>query len=94
MKGERGQSTDVRVYLISWGRRGPSSQREATQRESEQWRTQEGLVPVVGMDEAISSGMEVLGGPGSGRVPEATPMVQPQQFPLGGDGEEGASQSH
>lgn len=75
-------------------KRPQQSARGNTERESGQWRTQEGLVPVVGMEEAITSGMEVLGGPGSGRVPEATPMVQPQQFPLGGNGEEGASQSH
>ncbi|XP_014398470.1 PREDICTED: SH2B adapter protein 1 isoform X1 [Myotis brandtii] len=47
------------------------------------------LVPMVELEEAMTPGVELQGGPGSGGVPEATPMVQLQQLPLGGDGEEG-----
>lgn len=47
------------------------------------------LVPVVELEEAIAPGMEVQGGSGSGGVSGATPMVQLQQLPLGGNGEEG-----
>lgn len=47
------------------------------------------LVPMVELEAAMTPGMEVQGGPGPGGVPEATPMVQLQQSPLGGDGEEG-----
>ncbi|CAK6444929.1 unnamed protein product [Pipistrellus nathusii] len=47
------------------------------------------LVPVVELEAAMTPDTEIQGGPGSGGVPEATPMVQLQQLPLGGDGEEG-----
>nr|KAF6442263.1 SH2B adaptor protein 1 [Rousettus aegyptiacus] len=47
------------------------------------------LVPVVELEEAIAPGTEVQGSVGSGGAPGMTPMVQLQQLPLGGDGEEG-----
>ncbi|XP_057605863.1 SH2B adapter protein 1 isoform X4 [Hippopotamus amphibius kiboko] len=47
------------------------------------------LVPVVEMEEAIAPGTEAQGGAGSGGAPGVTLMVQLQQLPLGGDGEEG-----
>lgn len=44
------------------------------------------LVPLVELEEAIAPGSEAAG---SGGDPETVPMVQLQQLPLGGDGEEG-----
>lgn len=47
------------------------------------------LVPVVELEEGIAPGMEAPGGTGSGGDTGVTPMVQLQQLPLGGAGEEG-----
>lgn len=50
---------------------------------------QEELVPVVILEEAVAPGPEVQGASGPGGASGTTPMVQLQQLPLGGDGEEG-----
>uniref|UniRef100_A0A8C5KWX7 SH2B adaptor protein 1 n=1 Tax=Jaculus jaculus TaxID=51337 RepID=A0A8C5KWX7_JACJA len=47
------------------------------------------LVPVVELEEAIAPGTEMQGGAGSDGDLGVTPMVQLQQLPLGGSGEEG-----
>lgn len=47
------------------------------------------LVPMVELEEAIASGAEAQGGAESGGALGGTLMVQLQQLPLGGDGEEG-----
>lgn len=47
------------------------------------------LVPVAELEEAVAPGPEVQGDAGSGGDLGETPMVQLQQLPLGGSGEEG-----
>lgn len=47
------------------------------------------LVPMVELEEAIAPGMEAHGGASSGGDTGVTPVVQLQQLPLGGNGEEG-----
>ncbi|EPQ02609.1 Protein FAM169A [Myotis brandtii] len=79
----------------SWGRRGVGDVRSGSSNSHSSQRgkrkkvgsggIQEELVPVVELvpmvelEEAMTPGMEVQGGPGSSGVPEATPMVQLQQ---------------
>lgn len=47
------------------------------------------LVPMVELEEAIAPGTEAQGGPGTGGDLGVSLMVQLQQLPLGGNGEEG-----
>lgn len=47
------------------------------------------LVPVVELEEAVAPCTEAQGGAGSGGTSGVTLMVQLQQLPRGGDGEEG-----
>lgn len=49
------------------------------------------LVPMVELEEAIAPGTEAQGGAGSSGDLEVSLMVQLQQLPLGGNGEEGVT---